>query len=126
MASLASCVPKLNVYRKRVVASSMKWLFIHQNFPGQYLHVVRHVARAGEEVIGIGQKRSICSINGVRSIEYVPAQPASTAHEYVREFDLAVQNGLAGLRRECDRFKSEIVPDIVVGHEIAGRDLFLR
>ena len=125
VASLASCVPKLNVYRKRVVASSMKWLFIHQNFPGQYLHVVRHLARAGEEVIGIGQKRSI-HVDGVRWIEYVPAQPASTAHEYVREFDLAVQNGLA-VARECDRFKSDgSVPDIVIGHNGWGETFYVK
>jgi glycosyltransferase involved in cell wall biosynthesis len=103
----------------------MNWLFIHQNFPGQYLHVVRHLARAGEEIIGIGQKLSV-NVDGIRWIQYAPAQPISTAHEYAQEFDLAVQNGLA-VARECDKLKTEgFVPDIVIGHNGWGEILYVK
>ena len=33
----------------------MKFLFIHQNFPGQYLHLAQHLrAVADNEVVGVG------------------------------------------------------------------------
>jgi glycosyltransferase involved in cell wall biosynthesis len=103
----------------------MKWLFVHQNFPGQYLHVVRYLARRGDEVIGIGQRWS-APVDGVRWIHYAPAEAPSTAHEYVREFDLAVQNGLA-VARECESLRSEgFVPDLVIGHGGWGETLYIK
>jgi len=103
----------------------MKWLFIHQNFPGQYLHVVRRLAEAGEEIVGIGQKISI-QIEGVHWIGYVPPQSASAAHEYVREIDITVQNGLS-VARECERLKDAgFVPDIIIGHNGWGETLYVK
>jgi hypothetical protein len=29
----------------------MNWLFIHQNFPGQYLHIVQRLAARGIECV---------------------------------------------------------------------------
>ena len=49
----------------------MKWLFIHQNFPGQFVHVVRYLARAGHDVNFITQPRK-AEIEGVRKFEYRP------------------------------------------------------
>jgi glycosyltransferase involved in cell wall biosynthesis len=106
----------------------MNWLFIHQNFPGQYVHVARHLAGVGEHVIGIGQKRRTEPVNlsGVRRIEYVPAQPASAPPAYVHEFELAVQNGLA-VAQECERLKGEgFVPDAVIGHNGWGEMLYVK
>lgn len=103
----------------------MRWLFIHQNFPGQYLHVLRHLAATGEEIVGIGQQINI-SIAGVRSLRYKPAHAPSAAHEYAREFDLAVQNGLA-VARECEILKGEgFNPDVVIGHNGWGETLFVK
>jgi glycosyltransferase involved in cell wall biosynthesis len=103
----------------------MNWLFIHQNFPGQYPHAARYLANAGHRVVAIGQK---CSglVEGVRRIEYATAPGASTAHEYAREFDLAVQNGLA-VARECEKLKSEsFVPDLIIGHNGWGETFYVK
>lgn len=103
----------------------MKWLFIHKDFPCQYLHVVRHLAAAGDEVVGIGQTPGI-QIEGVRHIPYTPRQLASSAHPYAQEFDLAVQNGLA-VAEECEKLKAAgFVPDAVIGHNGWGETFFVK
>ena len=78
----------------------MKCLLIHQNFPGQYVHIARYLAQAGHQVSFITQPRG-GQINGVRKLEYQPAQHASDTHTYVRELESGVANGLA-VARLCE------------------------
>lgn len=103
----------------------MNWLFIHQNFPGQYIHLVRHLAGAGDRIIGIGQQHS-ADMPGVRMIEYAPAPPASAAHQPVHEFELAVHNGLR-VAQVCERLRGEgFVPDLVIGHNGWGETFYVK
>ncbi len=103
----------------------MNWLFIHQDFPAQYRHIVRHLADAGDRVIGIGQQHSAAA-TGASLIKYTPAPTGSGTDQHVHEFDSAVQNGLA-VARACDQLKGEgFVPDIVIGHNGWGETLFVK
>jgi glycosyltransferase involved in cell wall biosynthesis len=103
----------------------MKWLFIHQNFPGQYVHVARHLARTGHHVSFITQPRA-AQIDGVRKIEYRPRPTSSAMHAYLREPESAVLNGLAvaSICRSLDR--EGFVPDIVIGHNGWGEILYVK
>ena len=102
----------------------MKFLFIHQNIPGQYVHAARYLARAGHEVVFITQPRS-AEIVGVRKLEYEPAPPASNAHAYVCELENAVANGLS-VARLCEWLgRDGFVPDIVIGHNGWGEILYV-
>lgn len=103
----------------------MKWLFIHQNFPGQYVHVARHLARAGHHVSFITQPRT-ARIEGVRKIEYRPRTPSRATHIYLREPESAVINGLAvaSVCRSLDR--DGFVPNIVIGHNGWGEILYVK
>ena len=50
----------------------MKILFVHQNFPGQYLHLARHLgAIPSNQVVFITQRNGV-SLPGVRNIGYKP------------------------------------------------------
>lgn len=103
----------------------MRWLFIHKDFPGQYAHVVRHLAGSGDQVIGIGQTRDV-RINGVRVLHYAPPETASAAHPYAREFDLAVRNGQR-VAEECEKLKAAgFYPDAVIGHNGWGETFFVK
>jgi glycosyltransferase involved in cell wall biosynthesis len=103
----------------------MNWLFIHQNFPGQYVHVIRYLARAGHQVNFITQPRR-AKIDGVRKLEYQPPVRVSNAHEYVRELESGLANGLA-VARLCEWLgRDGFVPDIVIGHNGWGEILFLK
>jgi glycosyltransferase involved in cell wall biosynthesis len=103
----------------------MRFLFVHQNFPGQYVHVARHLARAGHEVSFITQPRT-GEIEGIRKIEYRPAQSVSGSHAYLNELESSVENGLAVARvcRWLDR--DGYVPDIVIGHNGWGEILYVK
>ena len=103
----------------------MRFLFVHQNFPGQYVHVARHLARSGHEMSFITQPRT-GEIEGVRKIEYRPAQSASGSHAYLHELESSVENGLA-VARVCHWLDRDgYVPDIVIGHNGWGEILYVK
>jgi hypothetical protein len=70
----------------------VKYLFVHQNFPGQYLHLVRHlVASKRDDVVFITEPNGN-RIPGVRVVPYLkPKGAAADAHVAARELDAAVR-----------------------------------
>ncbi|MGC2415063.1 MAG: glycosyltransferase family 4 protein [Stellaceae bacterium] len=103
----------------------MKFLFVHQNFPGQHTHVVRHLQESGHTVVFITQRHDQ-EIEGVRVLEYQPAPILSTAQSYVNEVDVTVMNGLA-VARLCEGLQREgFIPDIVIGHTGWGELIFVK
>src|SRR5208283_25849 len=103
----------------------MNWLFIHQNFPGQYVHVARHLAQSGHRVVFITQERG-SAIPGIRKVEYAPDHPARQAHEYLHDTDAGIRNGLA-VARQCEMLDWDgFVPDLVIGHNGWGEILYVK
>src|SRR5213594_1877391 len=103
----------------------MKFLFVHQNFPGQYPHVVRYLQAAGHSVVFIAQH---CDhqIPGIRMLEYLPAPILPATQSYVNDLEGGVMNGLA-VARLCEGLKREgFTPDVVVGHTGWGELLFIK
>ena len=105
----------------------MIYLFIHQNFPGQYRHLVRHLAdRPGNEVWFITQPNDN-QMPGVHKIPYAAdARGAINCHPYSVEFDRAMYAG-ASVAEQCRRLREQGVrPDIVIGHSGWGETLFVK
>ncbi len=103
----------------------MKFLFIHQNFPGQYLHLIQHLRDAGHAVTFITQHRDR-EVEGIRLLEYLPAPIALAAQSYVIDLESGAMNGLA-VARLCEGLKREgFQPDIVIGHSGWGELLFIK
>jgi glycosyltransferase involved in cell wall biosynthesis len=105
----------------------MTILFIHQNFPAQYIHLVRRLAaRKGCRVYFITQTGQN-EIPKVRKLLYQPALPLfSNCHPYTATFDVAVRTGIA-VAEVCRGLRATgVVPDIVVGHCGWGETLFLK
>jgi len=103
----------------------MKFLFVHQNMPGQYVHIARHLAQSGHEVSFITQPR-VAQIAGVRKLEYQPAVPSGEGHAYTRELEGGVANGLAVARLCGWLARDGFVPDIVIGHNGWGEILYVK
>lgn len=104
----------------------MKFLFVHQNFPGQFLHIVRHLVESGQHEIVFITEPNANVISGVRKVPYrKPALPAADCHPGSRELD-------AGLRRADAVFQVAknlqglgFEPDIIIGHHGWGEMLSL-
>jgi glycosyltransferase involved in cell wall biosynthesis len=105
----------------------MKYLFVHQNFPGQYRHAVQHLAAQPENQVVFLTHKNDNRIPRVVRVEYAPARaPGKETHHYIRELESAVLNGQAVLRA-CDVLaKKGFVPDIMIGHNGWGETLYLK
>ena len=102
----------------------MKFLFIHQNVPGQYLHIVQHLRDDGHEVVFITQNG--ISVSGIRLLHYSPLPQNSPLDRHMGEIETNVMNGLA-VARLCEGLKRDgFVPDIVIGHCGWGEVIFVK
>ena len=102
-------------------------LFVHQNFPAQYLYLARRLAeQPGNQVYFITQS-CLNEIPGIHKVVYAPDLPAvCNCHPYCLTFDAAVRTG-ASVAKVCRTLRnSGIVPDIVVGHSGWGETLFIK
>ena len=105
----------------------MKILFIHQNFPGQYKHLARHLgAMPGNQVVFITQREE-GSLPGVAKIVYKPGRRvAEGLHPYLHETEAGVINA-QHVAREALRLKERgFVPDVVLGHNGWGETWYIK
>ncbi len=104
----------------------LRYLFVHQNFPGQFLHLVRHLTRQGEhEVVFISEPNSNV-LPGVRRAFYkLPRGVTPGTHPAAQEFELAMLRAemVAQTARSLKALGFE--PDIIIGHHGWGELLNL-
>lgn len=105
----------------------MKILFVHQNFPGQYLHLARHLgAIPGNEVVFITQRRD-ATLPGVKNIVYQPQRPITPEiHHYLRDSEAGILNAQAVVRIALDLKESGFTPDVMLGHNGWGEIWYLK
>ena len=105
----------------------MKVLFVHQNFPGQYLHLARHLgAIPGNEIVFITQRKD-ADLPGVRKIVYSPQRPVTTGiHHYLRETEAGILNAQNVTRVALDLKESGFVPDVMLAHNGWGELWYLK
>lgn len=100
-------------------------MFVHDNGPGQFGALARHLASRGWPV-SFASRNSI-QIPGCRSLTYGPRRaPSERTHPYAQAFDRAVLNGQGFATAALAAAKSGFVPDIVVSHAGPGAGLFAR
>jgi hypothetical protein len=80
----------------------MKVLFVHQNFPRQYLHLARHSGtQPGHQPVFITQRKD-CGLPELRKIVYKPRRTISPqVHHYLRESE--ARGGRRNRIGRCDR-----------------------
>jgi glycosyltransferase involved in cell wall biosynthesis len=105
----------------------VKYLFIHQNFPGQYRHIVRHLANRAQNDVRFITQPNDNAMAGVAKIVYPGDQRTSiNCHKYAIEIDRAIHTG-ATVAEVCARLRdSGFHPDLIVGHSGWGETLFVK
>ena len=105
----------------------MRYLFVHQNFPGQFLHLVRHlVAEGGHELVFITEANDN-RIPGVRKALYRLDRPADPAtHRDAQEFETAMLRAAAVAATATQLRALGYVPDVIIGHHGWGELLNLH
>jgi glycosyltransferase involved in cell wall biosynthesis len=105
----------------------MNYLFIHQNFPAQYLHLIRHLAQQpGNQVCFITQPNDNY-IEGVRKITYPKDERGEiNCHAYAVEFDRAIYAAAAVADVCRDLRGTGFRPDLIIGHSGWGETLFVK
>ena len=105
----------------------MKVLFVHQNFPGQYLHLARHFgAHPEHQAVFITQRKNI-DLPGVRKVVYQPRRTITPqVHHYLRESEAAVLNAQEVARVALDLRKAGFIPDVMLGHNGWGEIWYLK
>ncbi len=103
----------------------MKILFIHQNFPGQFLHLAKALVDKGHEVKAISSK----SLNfpDIEVLTYTLERGnSSTVHPLAIEFETKVIRGDAVAKIMIKIKESGYTPDLVIAHPGWGESLFVK
>ncbi|MBX9716137.1 MAG: glycosyltransferase family 4 protein [Burkholderiaceae bacterium] len=106
----------------------MRVLVIHQNFPGQFSHLVRTWSqRPGWDVRGLGRDTAP-GLHGFNALmRYKPARAVrSNQHPYLRQMEDATLHGQATARAMLAMRQSGFVPDVIVAHPGWGETLYAK
>ncbi|NBO15883.1 MAG: glycosyltransferase [Betaproteobacteria bacterium] len=110
----------------------MNFLFIHQNFPGQFRHVAWALAQdPAHQVVAMGEDGNLRKLPPlharIQTLAY-PAPPAVQAqtHPYLRDFERHVRRGQQVARLCLALRERGFRPDVVLVHPGWGEGLFVR
>ena len=105
----------------------MRYLFVHQNFPGQYRHLVAHLRNDPKNEVVFLTEREDRSMANVRKIVYKTSRAVSkSTHHYLHQVEHAVLRGQAVARVALKLKTAGFTPDIMVGHNAWGEILYLK
>lgn len=104
----------------------MRILFLHRNFPGQFLHLAQFFAKKHRNRVAFITERKERSIPNVLKVVYkLPERDRSHTHHYLRFYEESILHGQAAAKAAIDLKKKGFVPDIIFGHTW-GQNLFMK
>ena len=104
----------------------MKYLFVHQNYPGQFLHLVMHLVNDPANQVLFLTEPNDNSIPGVQKFCYVKPLPDAQAPGDVVEFELALRRARVVEAAARQLRALGFTPDIIIGHHGWGELLNLQ
>ncbi|MDS9467876.1 glycosyltransferase [Paracoccus sp. MBLB3053] len=104
----------------------MKILLVHQNFPGQFLHLAPALAARGHEVLALTDE-SNKRPSPVRVLRYKAPPKENPVRGFARTYAEYTERGwLAARGCRALRDRHGYHPDLILGHSGWGETLFLR
>lgn len=105
----------------------MRYLFIHQNFPGQFLHLVRTLVRSPQNEVVFITEENTNVIGGVRKVTYrPPTNPHRAVFADAAEFETATIRAAAVAAIATNLKALGFQPDIIIGHHGWGELLNIQ
>ena len=105
----------------------MKILFVHQNFPGQFLHLAPELRKRGHQVRALTDAANQRQ-TGIETLRYThtvqPVEPA--AARLGRNYAVMSDRGVTVARAAMQLRQQGYVPDVIFGHSGWGETLFLK
>jgi glycosyltransferase involved in cell wall biosynthesis len=107
----------LNKRTASLDSNPMNVLFVHNNFPAQFQHVARALARESNvRVAAIGSSTS-CPVGGVKLVRYkLTDVDVSATHPFARRFDVECRRAEQVLYALTSFAATKFVPDVIVAH----------
>lgn len=110
------------------MSTQLKYLFIHQNFPGQYKHLAPLLAAQGHEVVGLGMNQLQMPLPGVRYFQHT-VQPQPHGHRpppQLKDLHGKVLRGESAAALLESLKAQGFTPDVVFVHPGWGEALFVK
>jgi len=108
----------------------MKFLFIHQNFPGQFKFLAPALVKAGHSVTALVPSNSGSSTEDHSGIEVLvyPLKRGNTPgiHDWVIDLESKVIRGQSCAQYALNMKSEGFEPDIIIAHPGWGESLFLK
>jgi glycosyltransferase involved in cell wall biosynthesis len=105
----------------------MKFLFVHQTCPGQFVHLLHYLAARRHHDLVFITEPNRNEIAGVRKVPYRrPAASPAQAHPIVRDLDNGARRAEAVAATAHNLKMLGYTPDIIIGHHGWGELLNLR
>ncbi len=104
----------------------MRILFIHQNMPGQFAHLMQRLLREGHHQLTCISGRSDFTPAGVGRVVYELPPPAIAPNRFVSPLETAVRHGVQ-VARACEVLVGNgYRPDLIVAHPGWGESLYVK
>jgi glycosyltransferase involved in cell wall biosynthesis len=94
----------------------LRYLFLHQNFPGQFVHIVNHALRSRENEVVFLSEPNKSVIPGVRKVAYRTKLGSRQTHVPAQEFEAAILRAEAVAQAAHQVKALGFTPDIIIGH----------
>lgn len=103
----------------------MRILFVHQNFPGQFVHLAAALAERKHEVVALAiHKRS--PLPNIKTIYYQPQRGSTEGiHSLAGDFETKLIRAKACAEAAVKLKKDGSYPDVIYAHTGWGESLFI-
>jgi glycosyltransferase involved in cell wall biosynthesis len=104
----------------------MKILFIHRDFPGQFMHLARVLAMNSSNLVLFITSNEDIPGEGINKLVYKkPDKNSIPGSAYLKEYSEAVAHGQAAANIAAAMKKKGIIPDIIYAHSW-GSSMFMK
>lgn len=106
----------------------MRFLFVHQNYPGQFVHLAPALRERGHEVRATAMRQSPAqTINGVPVVSYYPRRGSTPGvHPWVVDVETKTIRAEAAFHTFRALRAEGFSPDAVIAHPGWGESLFVK